>query len=134
MYNYFNFFVPFVNICFVTYLKLFIFLQILFQVVIFAVLKKPEWAKRPCIKRQTRKVRIFFCLFNLYIYIYIYMQNGLQSFGAIWVLGTDVLCTTVRIIRELYRCKGKKARNVTAVDAGNIRVSCRVTVTKDQMR
>ena len=37
----------------------------LFQVEIFAVLKKPEWAKRPCIKRQTRKVRIFFCLFNL---------------------------------------------------------------------
>ena len=33
---------------------------------IFAVLKKPEWAKRPCIKRQTRKVRIFFCLFYLY--------------------------------------------------------------------
>ena len=36
-------------------------------ILIFAVLKKPKLATRPCIKRQTRKVRIFFCLFNLCI-------------------------------------------------------------------
>jgi len=42
------------------------FLWALFRVVMFAVLGRPEWAKRPCIGGQTRKVRIFFCLFYLY--------------------------------------------------------------------